>query len=191
MRFKVLALGLSLALLAIGCEEGGKNAPTVQDYAQKRDALMRKLRSRGDAPAAPAAATAPAAAVTDGGLTASGTVAEGYTYQADGKRDPFRSYVLEHEKEISEHERGPLEQFDLNQLQVVAVVWDTNRPRALIEDPSGRDYIVSQGTPIGKNEGLVIRIDDNTVLVRETYVDYIGEKTQKEIEMRVRSTQGG
>jgi Tfp pilus assembly protein PilP len=189
VRWKVLALLLALVLLAIGCEKGAKNAPTVRDYEQRRDALMRKLRSHGDDPAPPAAA--PDTAVAGGGLTAEGTVTEGYTYQAEGKRDPFRSFVLEHEKELSEHERGPLEQFDLNQLQVVAVVWDTNRPRALIEDPSGRDYIVSQGTAIGKNEGLVIRIDDNTVLVRETYVDYIGEKTQKEIEMRVRSTQGG
>ena len=32
---------------------------------------------------------------------------------------------------------------------------------------------------------------DDAVLVRETYVDYLGEQTNKEIQMRVRQTQGG
>jgi type IV pilus assembly protein PilP len=124
------------------------------------------------------------------GLVASG---KGYEYDPTGKRDPFRSFVDEQKLQKAKHERGPLEQFDLNQLTVVAVVWGTERPRALVEDPSGRGYVVQVGTPIGKNDGMVLRIDDNTVLVRETYVDYLGAQTMKEIEMRTRPTmtQGG
>ena len=77
-------------------------------------------------------------------------------------------------------------------LSLVAVVWGTARPRALVTDPSGRGYVVQEGTPIGKNDGQVIRIGDTTMLVRETYVDYLGAATTKEIEMRVRSkAQGG
>jgi type IV pilus assembly protein PilP len=75
---------------------------------------------------------------------------------------------------------------------VVAVVWGTQRPRALVTDPSGRGYVVQEGTKVGKNDGQVIRIGDTTMLVRETYVDYLGAATSKEIEMRVRSkAQGG
>jgi hypothetical protein len=37
----------------------------------------------------------------------------------------------------------------------------------------------------------VIRIDDNLVVVKETYVDFNLEETTKEIEMRIRSTEGG
>ncbi|MEN8184264.1 MAG: pilus assembly protein PilP, partial [Myxococcota bacterium] len=88
--------------------------------------------------------------------------------------------------------KGPLEQFDLNQLSVVGIVWDSERRRALMEDPSGRGYVVQTGTAIGKNDGTVVRIEDNLVMVRETYVDYVGEKTMKDIPMRVRPTgQGG
>jgi Tfp pilus assembly protein PilP len=52
--------------------------------------------------------------------------------------------------------------------------------------------VVQVGTPVGKNDGSVTNIDDNAVVVREIYVDYLGEQTSKEIEMRTRSmTQGG
>jgi len=108
------------------------------------------------------------------------------------RRDPFRSFIEDQKQRLAKTERGPLEQFDLSQLTVVAVVWGTGRPRALVEDPSGRGYVVQVGTPIGKNDGTVTSIGDNAVTVRETYVDYLGAQTSKEIEMRTRSTtQGG
>jgi Tfp pilus assembly protein PilP len=44
---------------------------------------------------------------------------------------------------------------------------------------------------MGKNEGRVITINDNLVLVRETYVDYVGDKTTKDIPMRIRQGREG
>ncbi len=58
-------------------------------------------------------------------------------------------------------------------------------------DPSGQSYVVSAGDAIGKNEGEVISIGDNSMRVREVYVDYVGDKTTKEIELRVRQSEGG
>lgn len=180
-------LGSTLLLLGValvGCERGAGNAPSVQDYEQKRAELMKRQGAPGSA-----VAQNQAAGGDDSGLGGSG---EGYSYESTNKRDPFRSFVLEQAERLAKHERGPLEQFDLSQLSVVAVVWGTERPRALITDPSGRGYVVQEGTPIGKNDGSVIRIGDTTVLVRETYVDYLGAATSKEIEMRIRSkAQGG
>ena len=46
--------------------------------------------------------------------------------------------------------RGPLEQFDLAQLALVAVVWNTGTPRALVADPSGETYIVAEGAASGR-----------------------------------------
>lgn len=192
MKSRLLAtLGAAL-LLVSGCEKGATNAPSVQDYEQKRAALIKQKQS-GAAPTAvaqrPAAQGAAEGAGDGGGLVAGG---EAYSYDATNKRDPFRSYVLEQAMKKTAHERGPLEQFDLSQLTLVAVVWETDRRRALVTDPSGRGYVVQEGTPIGKNDGEVIRISDNTLLVKETYVDYLGAATTKEIEMRIRSkAQGG
>jgi Tfp pilus assembly protein PilP len=182
---------LALLALGAGCQRGGANAPSVQEYEQKRAELLKRAPTQGGPAVARHAAKTPAEAQAEGGQ---GLIAgsKAYTYDPTGKRDPFRSFIIEQQQARAKQERGPLEQFDLNQLFVVAVVWGTERPRALVQDPSGRDYVVQEGTPIGKNDGLVLRIHDNSVLVRETYVDYLGAQTTKEIEMRVRNaTQGG
>ncbi len=187
---KRLVLGMTaFALLAFaaGCDQGPENAPSVQEYESRRAAA-----AAGNAPkrVAPTRSLTqePAAEQGPDGVTQSAE----YRYIAEGKRDPFRSFVLDQSNRVAEEERGPLEQFDVSQLTVVAVVWGTGRARALVEDPSGRGYIIQEGTPIGKNDGYVVRISDNSVLVEETYVDFSGEKTNNEIEMRVRTmTQGG
>jgi hypothetical protein len=37
----------------------------------------------------------------------------------------------------------------------------------------------------------VIDIDDNLIIVKETYVDFLGQETTKDIEMRIRRSEGG
>jgi len=191
---KMLASTLAALSLVVGCEKGATNAPSVQDYEQKRAELIKRQEKGGPPTAVAQRKAGPAAAGQDQSQDGSGLVSSsaGYGYDATNKRDPFRSFVLDEALRLTKHERGPLEQFDLSQLSVVAVVWGTQRPRALVTDPSGRGYVVQEGTTIGKNDGHVIRIGDTTMLVRETYVDYLGAATNKEIEMRVRSkAQGG
>jgi type IV pilus assembly protein PilP len=179
--------GLVAALvLGAGCSRQNASAPTVQEYEQKRAELAKRSGAQVAQQRSGQADT-----VEQQGLTAGS--GQGYAYQAPpGRRDPFRSFIEDQKQRLAKTERGPLEQFDLSQLTVVAVVWGTGRPRALVEDPSGRGYVVQVGTPIGKNDGTVTSIGDNAVTVRETYVDYLGAQTMKEIEMRTRSTtQGG
>ena len=71
------------------------------------------------------------------------------------------------------------------------MVWKTGNARALIQDPSGESYIIAEGARIGKNEGTVVVIDDNMVRVKETYVDFLGRETTKDIELRMRRNEGG
>jgi type IV pilus assembly protein PilP len=176
----VIALGL-IGLAGCGPEPKGES---VANYEQQRAEAARRnpvplpAGKKGEV----AKADGPDAATFGGGA--------GFTYSPNGRRDPFRSFVLDQARE-RRGERGPLEQFDLSQLSLVAVVWNTERPRALVLDPSGRAYIVSEGTLIGKNDGAVQHIGDNTMIVREAYVDYVGERTEKEIELHVRQSQGG
>ena len=88
-------------------------------------------------------------------------------------------------------EEGPLEHFDLSQLELVGVVWSVGRARGLVQDPSGMSYVVAAGARMGKNDGLVTRIDDNLMVVRERYVDLYGNESTKEVEMRIRASDGG
>lgn len=184
MKRVIAVIGTALTVAAFaGCgrEQGGQS---VANYEQQR----KEAQAKGGVPKG---ATQTAAKKGEPEVKAGlGANEKGFTYVAEGKRDPFRSFVLEHAKDRV-HDRGPLEQFDLAQLSCVAVVWNTERPRALILDPSGRGYVVSEGTMVGKSDGKVTSIGDNTVVIRETYVDYLGERTEKDIQMHVRQSQGG
>jgi hypothetical protein len=37
----------------------------------------------------------------------------------------------------------------------------------------------------------VVSIDDNMVIVKEIYVDYLGQETTKDVELRMRRNEGG
>lgn len=184
----VLALAL-LALTWSGCPKQSAG-PKVSEYQKERAAAMERQKEQGGAPSR--AAGGPGQARQGAGVdpTFAAAAPVNYAYDPLGKRDPFRSFILDRIKE-KDSVKGPLEQFDLSQLQVTGVVWETNRRRALVLDPSGQNYIVQEGDAIGKNDGRVIGIGDSAVKVREAYVDFHGEKTTKEIEMRVRQSQGG
>jgi type IV pilus assembly protein PilP len=126
---------------------------------------------------------------SDGGFVGSGS---GLVYDRTNLRDPFRSFEWERKETAAlDVVGGPLEQFDVSQLSVIAVVWKIGSARALVEDPTGQSYIIGKGTRIGKNEGLVTQIDDNLVVVNETYEDYLGNVTKKDIEIRIRRSEGG
>jgi len=185
-----VALTLALIATLVGCGNEPPTGPTTADLKAEREQLAARMNDKkAQAPttAVVAASTGDEAEKTDFG----GTGGE-YVYEAEGKRDPFRSFRWEREQDVAdEGTLGPLEQFELEQLRLTAVIWDTNNPRALIEDPSGRAYIVQEGTRMGKNDGLVIHIGDNLVLVKETYVDFAGEQTTKDVELRIRRSQGG
>lgn len=186
----VLILALALTLLLAGCQEDPVTAPTVSEYAAQRDAMKKAVAQRRG-PAAPAT-TAPVAGGEEAGMEDAGfgTVEKGYAYEPVGKRDPFRSFQFVDE-EVPKVGFGPLGDYELGQLSVVAVVWDAGRPRALVADPGGRSFVVREGSQLGKNSGRVIHIGDNLVLVKETYVDFEGHQTTRDVEMRIRRSQGG
>ena len=116
---------------------------------------------------------------------------EDYRYDPEGKPDPFESFVRVKLSADSDDISSPLERFDLSQLIVTGIIWATRSARALIEDPSGKGYIVGVGTAIGKNRGKVIKIEDNRVLVKETYIDFHDIATTKEVELLLYESQGG
>lgn len=195
---RIAAIAGSIALLALVACEQKASQPTAEEFQQARLAQNQRVQERKEQKKAnPAAAAAPAtkiAPVPASQPTEDAFVGEakGAVYDKAGMRDPFRSFTWER-KELASHEveGGPLEQFDVSQLSVIAVVWKTGSARALVEDPSGQSYIIAKGTRIGKNDGTVTKIDDNLVVVNETYEDYLGNVTQKDIEMRIRRSEGG
>lgn len=192
MRF--VAKSMVIVLLAVmGCKDEAKLEASKVEFDKERSELMARLKKKKVDKVAhvpkPAAASPAAAGVSD---PSSGTVVEaGFTYDPTGLRDPFRSFEWEREKLAETEVRGPLEEFDVSQLSVVGVVWNVGNARALIQDPSGQGFIVSEGARVGKNDGRIIKIDDSVVVVKETYVDLMGQEATKDIELRIRRSEGG
>ncbi len=209
---RIAAIASSIAVLAlVGCEEES-DQPTGAEFQQERAALNARVEARKaenaasrTMPAAPAPspsqiAVAPKGPSVEDRVAPNGSSVEDsvvgtggeIVYDRDGLRDPFRSFVWARKEIAGLIAAGtPLEQFDVSQLSLIAVVWKTGSARALVEDPSGQSYIIAKGTRIGKNDGMVTLIDDNLVVVNETYEDYLGNVTKKDIEMRIRRSEGG
>jgi type IV pilus assembly protein PilP len=100
-----------------------------------------------------------------------------YRYSAVGKKDPFRSYFgdvasLTKQKQIV----SELQNFDITDLRLTAVIWGVTEPRVVIVAPDGKSHIVKTGSFIGKNWGKISRILPDKIEIVETYKDPLGRK---------------
>jgi type IV pilus assembly protein PilP len=139
------------------------------------------------APAAPAAAAAPAAeqvaTTTEAAKEDESLV---YTYNAVGKRDPFRTYFSEIENEDAVNRKlTELQQYDLDQLRLVAVIVGTATPKAMVEDPTGKGHVVKTGTLIGKHWGQIKHIRRGEVIIQEEFRDFTGRRVTHLVPMKL------
>ena len=111
------------------------------------------------------------------------------SYDAAGRRDPFRPPRASVAR--SGEPRTPLERYEIGQLRLVAIIYDTMQPRAVVEDDEGLGYIVHVGTPIGVNGGEVRGIERGRVLVEEDSVDFYGEHHPNNVVMELRMAERG
>ena len=117
-----------------------------------------------DEPAQPAPEAAPA---TDGQA--------GTAYNPVGRRDPFRPFTLDIRPE-AHTQLTPLQRYELGQLVVVGTVWELSPPRGMVEDSVGMGFIVTIGTPIGRNGGVVTAIEPQRIVVEERVLDFYGKE---------------
>jgi type IV pilus assembly protein PilP len=139
--------------------------------------LLAFIACGGSTPAAPAppaagGAKAVAKSVADAGTSAEIVSNTPYLYNPVGKRDPFRS--------PEDRDRGTLDKdnamcaeplcgFDIDQLQLVAVVSGDANPVAMVEDPQKVGYVVHRNTRMGKQGGKVTQIQRDCVVVTEYF----------------------
>ena len=100
-------------------------------------------------------------------------------YNPKGRIDPFESiFALEIKRveagqQIRERKRPltPLEKVDLSQLKLVGIIVSPSGNKALVEDPSGKGFIIKKGTYVGTNFGKVVKIQKDKVIVKEEIED--------------------
>lgn len=107
-----------------------------------------------------------------------------HAYDPAGKRDPFRPLSMLRAPQPQKVEPlTPLQRYELGQLKLVGVVQNIDPPRAMVEDSAGLGFILTPGTPIGRNGGVVAEIRGREVVVEEWHTDVIGERHRAEIVM--------
>jgi Tfp pilus assembly protein PilP len=102
------------------------------------------------------------------------------------QRDPFQPMASRPKvNKVPRENLSPLERYELSQLKLVAIVWDSKEPRAMVEDSSGLGYVVKLGTPIGSNDGKVKAIHRSEVVVEEFYSDDYGMRKKREVGLKL------
>ncbi len=112
-------------------------------------------------------------------------------YDAKDKIDPFEplfkqtQVVVKKKKNKKRIPRTPLERIDLGQLKLVGIIMASSGNRALVEESSGKGYVIKKGTYIGINSGKVVKIKKEKVVVEEEFEDVYGKTKlhQREIKL--------
>lgn len=107
-------------------------------------------------------------------------------YDPTDKRDPFLPFDFSPEID-DDPNKTELERYTIGQLKLTAVLDDANDPKALVENSAGKGYTVKKGTKIGPNKGVVVEIRKDKIMILETVVDFTGEKSDKTVEMKLRT----
>lgn len=84
----------------------------------------------------------------------------------------------------------PLEKVGLDQLKLVGIVRAESGNKALVEDASGKGYIVIHGTYIGIHSGKVVDILKDRIIVEEEDKDMLGNVRVHKREMKFQRPSG-
>lgn len=170
----VIAFATCLALGLAGCSKEEAPAPVVRKPLPKEAA--KAAEPTGATAAVEPAKEAPAVTL----------------YNPAGKRDPFVPFI----RVVAKTVRGdlfslpPLQRYDLGELKFVGVIWGAGLRKALVEDAEGKGYTVGMGTKIGSSGGVVTRITEEEIIVRETFRDYTGGKVERESTLKLQTAGG-
>jgi type IV pilus assembly protein PilP len=113
-------------------------------------------------------------AIADPPVNEQAVQAPDYHYNPAGKTDPFRPFVekelvLKKKTEKTTASIFPLQRADIDQFNLVGIGGDTKRRIAIVEpiDIKGRSYPVMVGTVIGLNNGKVVDIKYDMIVIEE------------------------
>ena len=204
---------LCFALLLFGCEDE-KGAPQrAKKVVSKKISVQQQAGTELKKASGPAATTdgggqqadsglgsTPAPELSQGSILAKAAIG----YDPKGKIDPFVPLIKEEPKKEgggatmaskkSERKKRkpttPLERIELSQLSLKAIIRSARGNKALVEETSGKGYIITKGTFIGVNQGTVIDIQKDRVIVEEEVESIQGDVTIKTRELRLPKPSG-
>jgi Tfp pilus assembly protein PilP len=121
---------------------------------------------------------------------------ESWQYNPKGKINPFAALFKEggdvglKKKSKLTRPLTPLEKIDLSQLKLVAVLRTESKNKAMVEDATGKGYVISIGTRMGTHSGKVVKILKDRVFIEEETEDFLGRIKKAEREIRLQKPSG-
>jgi len=120
---------------------------------------------------------------------------KGKYYSRKGRVDPFAPFLRKPAPKVKKgprdvlqrrEPRTPLEKIDLSQLRLTGIMQIPDKNTALVQESSGKGYVVSEGTWIGNKGGQVIKIIKDRIVVEEKYLDVYGKISVRKRELKLR-----
>lgn len=112
-----------------------------------------------------------------------------FEYQIEGRADPFMPFVTdkpptEDPNEIIDETKNltGMQLFEPGQLTLVALMSSNNQEYAMVQDFTGKGYVIVEGTKIGRR-GVVADIAENKVIIEETAHTRSGKVLKNQIAM--------
>ncbi len=112
-------------------------------------------------------------------------------------RDPFASYLARvapqgrttlhvNQQRLNSHKRTKLEEFDLDALKLVAIFSMGGERVAMVQDTTSKGYIVRRGDYMGKHNGKIEKIDDNTLFLVEQVLNPAGDVIDRQVTLTLK-----
>jgi len=115
---------------------------------------------------------------------------ESYHYNPAGKPDPFRPFIdTVQKKAASKSPLSPLQKISIDEIKLVGIAGSGKKRFAMVEDSKGKrhHYTIYRRTPIGLNEGRVVNILPDQVIIEERIKTPSGEVKTKRIIWKLRT----
>jgi len=104
-------------------------------------------------------------------------------YNPEGKLDPFESLFKKASVSLAVGNKSikqrkpltPLERINLSQLTLVGIIEAPSGNRALVQETTGKGYVVKKGTYIGTNSGKIVQILKDSIIIEEEGEDIYGK----------------
>lgn len=173
---------LCLSSIALG---GGKPQAAAIARAQAPKPALPAARPARQMPPVVANQPAPGIANQNGDMKPED---ETYVYQGSTRRDPFYSLVTA--AKLAEKRKkkaaSPLEEYDVYQMKLQAVLRDAASRYALVKLPDGKFFTLKEGSVVGIHGGRVSRIGRSSINVLEILSDVRGKKYSKQTTLKLR-----
>jgi type IV pilus assembly protein PilP len=150
------------------------NAQAYHLIAPKTTGAVRGAAKKNVPAKKPKVGGTSAASASPQTTTALATTETGWKYDPTGKPDPFKAFILasaatEETPTVVRRQLTPLQKMPLSEIQagLKAIIWGQLGNKALVEDATGKGYVVQEGTYVGQHDGIVKKIYQDRIIVEE------------------------